>query len=161
MQEWERIRKQFDKLGVQYFRSKLFVGDYMSLDNPRLVIDRKKDLHELCKNVTYEHERFKRELIRAKEAGIKIIILCEHGKDIECLEDVYFWVNPRERNYKIVMKNGHPEKIESKRDPIPGWHLYRSLNTISNRYNVDFHFCEKKETGKKIVELLGAENAKH
>lgn len=40
--EWVRIEKQFKELGVQYFRSKLFVGDYMNLDNPRLVIDRKK-----------------------------------------------------------------------------------------------------------------------
>ena len=37
--EWERIKGQFDALGVQYFRSKMYVGDYQSLDNPRLVID--------------------------------------------------------------------------------------------------------------------------
>lgn len=40
--EWERIRTQFDDIGVKYFRSKMYVGDYQSLDNPRLVIDRKK-----------------------------------------------------------------------------------------------------------------------
>lgn len=40
--EWERIKGQFDALGVQYFRSKMYVGDYQSLDNPRLVIDRKR-----------------------------------------------------------------------------------------------------------------------
>ena len=41
--EWERVQKQFDQMdGIQYFRSKLYVGDYQSLDNPRLVIDRKK-----------------------------------------------------------------------------------------------------------------------
>lgn len=34
--EWERIKGQFDALGVQYFRSKMYVGDYQSLDNPRL-----------------------------------------------------------------------------------------------------------------------------
>ena len=39
--EWERIKGQFDALGVQYFRSKMYVGDYQSLDNPRLVIDAK------------------------------------------------------------------------------------------------------------------------
>ena len=61
--EWRRIQKQFDKLGVQYFRNKMYVGDYMSLDNARFVIDRKKDLQEVCGNVCQQHERFKRELI--------------------------------------------------------------------------------------------------
>lgn len=65
--EWERVQKQFDKIeNIQYFRSKLYVGDYQSLDNPRLVIDRKKDLQELCGNVTQQHERFKAELMLQK-----------------------------------------------------------------------------------------------
>ena len=65
--EWERIRSQFDSLGVEYIRSKLWVGDYMNIDNPRIVIDRKKDLLELCGNITQQHERFKAELIRAQK----------------------------------------------------------------------------------------------
>ena len=40
--EVERVKRQFDDLGIDYFTSKLYVGDYMSLDNPRLVIDRKR-----------------------------------------------------------------------------------------------------------------------
>ena len=88
--EADRIKKQFDAMGVEYFRSKLYCGDYQSLDNGRLVIDRKKDLLEICGNVTTQHDRFRRELIRAKEAGIKIIVLCEHGEGIERLTDVYF-----------------------------------------------------------------------
>ena len=39
--ELDRIQKQLDKLEVEYYVSKLYVGDYMNLDNPRLVIDRK------------------------------------------------------------------------------------------------------------------------
>ena len=73
--EWKRIKKQFDKLNVSYFRSKLYVGDYQSLDNPRLVIDRKKDLQELYGNICQQHERFKAELLRAMESNIKIHIL--------------------------------------------------------------------------------------
>ena len=68
--EAERIEKQFDAMGVAHFRSKLYCGDYQSLDNGRLVIDRKKDLQELCGNVTQQHERFRRELVRAQEAEI-------------------------------------------------------------------------------------------
>lgn len=40
--EWERIQNQFDSLEVQYFRSKLYCGDYQSLDNAKLCIDRKR-----------------------------------------------------------------------------------------------------------------------
>lgn len=155
--EWERISAQFDALGVRYFRSKLYVGDYMSLDNPRLCIDRKKDLQELVGNVTQQHERFKAELIRAREAGIKLIILVEHGADITCIEDVRSWQNPRK--HKVIWRwvNGQRIKTVISAKAVDGCQLYKSLCTIRDRYGVDFHFCQKKETGKKIVELLGGD----
>ena len=152
--EWERIKAQFDDLGVEYFRSKLYVGDYQSLDNPRLVIDRKKDLQELCGNVCQQHERFKAELVRAIQSGIKIVILCEHGEDIKTMEDVYFWQNPRK--HKVIWKtvNGQRVKTVASDKAIDGNQLYKSLCTIRDRYNVDFVFCTKEETGRKIVEIL-------
>ena len=139
--KWElaRIQRQLTALGCKTIVSKLYVGDYQSLDNPRLVIDRKKDLLELCGNVTQQHERFQRELIKAQEAGIRLIILIEHGSDIQSLEDVYFWDNPR--------------LLQSPK-ATTGKGLYKSLCTIRNRYNVRFEFCTKQETGKKIMELL-------
>lgn len=153
--EWERIQKQFDSLGIKYFRSKLYVGDYQSLDNPRLVIDRKKDLQELCGNVCQQHERFKAELVRAIQSGIKIVILCEHGEDVKSLEDVYFWQNPRK--HKVIWKtvNGKRVKTVVSDKAVDGNQLYKSLCTIRDRYNVDFVFCTKEETGRKIVEILG------
>lgn len=154
--ERERIEKQFDKLGIDHFVSKLWVGDYMSLDNAKLVIDRKLDLNEICGNVCQQHERFRNELLRAKEQGIQIIILIEEP-DIENLVDVYFWENPRKKAYKWKMVNGHPWKVESNRPPLQGKQLYKCLETIKKRYGVRFEFCDKKSTGKKIVELLGGE----
>lgn len=137
--EFARIAKQFKSLNVDFFRSKLFVGDYALVDNPRIVIDRKQSLGELCSNVCQQHERFRAELIRAREHGFKIIILCEHGQGICSLEDVYFWENPR-REVSPKATNGDA--------------LYRSLCTIRDRYGVDFVFCEPRETGRKIVEVL-------
>ena len=93
--ELARVQRQLERLGVKTINSKLYVGDYQSLDNPRLVVDRKKDLLELCGNVCQQHDRFRRELVRAQDAGIRIVILCEHGEDVRSLEDVYFWENPR------------------------------------------------------------------
>ena len=155
--ELARIAKQLDRMGVKYFKSKLYVGDYMSLDNPRLVIDRKKDLLELCGNVTQQHERFRDELIRAKEHGIKIIVLCEHGDDIQELEDVIFWVNPRSEEMEWRIVNGHPMKVYKYPKATRGDQLYKSLCTIKDRYGVEFRFCNKTETGAKIVEILGGE----
>ena len=60
----KKIIKIFDENGIKHFSSKLLVGDYMSLDNPRLIIDRKQNLQELCGNVCQQHERFKKELMK-------------------------------------------------------------------------------------------------
>lgn len=139
--KWElaRIQRQLTAAGCKTIVSKLYVGDYQSLDNPRLVIDRKKDLLELCGNVCQQHERFQKELVRAMDAGIQIIILCEHGEEIRRLEDVYFWDNSR---------------LKDSPKATTGESLYKSLMTIKNRYNVRFEFCTKAETGKRIMELL-------
>lgn len=64
-------------------RSQLFFqqahgGDYMNLDNPRLIIDRKQNLQELYGNVCHQHERFKKELIKAMQTHIQLVILVEH-----------------------------------------------------------------------------------
>lgn len=156
--EWERIEKQFMSIGVDYIRSKLWVGDYMNIDNPRLVIDRKKDLLELCGNVTQQHERFRAELKRAQDKGIKIIILCEHGQDITQLSDVYFWHNPRLDKFDWVIKDGRPYKEYKYPRATTGKALYKSLCTIRDKYDVDIRFCDKRHTGYEIYKILGGEN---
>jgi hypothetical protein len=138
--ERERVKKQLQGLGAETIESKLYVGDYMSLDDARLCIDRKKDLIELCGNVTQQHERFRAELVRAQKAGIKLVILVEHGRGIERLSDVYFWHNPRRKT--------NPKATE-------GSQLYKSLCTMRDRYDVSFVFCRPSETGEKIIEILG------
>lgn len=137
-----KIIQYFDAHQIQHFVSKLPVGDYMSLDNPRLVIDRKANLLELCSNVGQQHARFSSELILASNLGIKIIILCEHGPLISCLEDIREWANPRLR-------------ISPK--AITGERLYKILHTMSVRHNVGFEFCDKRSTGRRIVEILGGD----
>lgn len=158
--EWERIKRQFDRVGVDYFRSKLYVGDYLNIDNPRLVIDRKKDLLELCGNVTQQHERFRKELVRANDAGIKIIILCEHGEYIKELTDVYFWENPRLRERKWEVIDNKPQLVRKYPKATTGESLYKSLCTIRDKYNVEFLFCNKSETGETIRNLLEVENGR-
>lgn len=148
------IEKYFDSCGIDHFISKLYCGDYMSYDNPRLVIDRKQNLGELCSNVCQQHERFRNEMLRAKEHGIKIIFLCEHGKGIETLDDVLWWENPR--GTKRIRVDG--KWIEKSVKVLHGDVLYKILKTMERKYDVSFLFCDKSETGKRIVEILGGKS---
>lgn len=148
------ILEEFDRQGVNHFVSKLPVGDYISLDNARLAIDRKQDLQELCGNVCQQHERFKRELVRAMQAGIRLVILIEHGSDIRTLEDVYFWQNPRRHEARWRYRNGKRERYVISEKAVDGEQLYKSMCTIRDRYGVQFEFCAKQDTGKRIIEIL-------
>lgn len=150
-----KIIKYFEDNGIKHFSSKLLVGDYMSLDNPRRIIDRKQNLQELCGNVCQQHERFKKELLKAMDAGIQLVILVEHGPDINSLEDVYFWKNPRKHEVRWKWENGKRVKYVISAKAVDGNQLYKSMCTIRDRYGVRFEFCEKKDTGKRIVEILG------
>lgn len=149
----KNIVAEFDRQGIVHPTSKLWIGDYMSYDNPRLVVDRKQNLLEVCSNVTQDHERFRREVQRAQENGIKIIFLVEHGDGIECLEDVLWWENPRRHKRRKV--NGKWKDVETK--ATTGETLYNILTTIQSKYGCEFRFCDKVETGKKIVEILSCD----
>jgi len=136
----QKIITYFDSVGIQHFISKLPVGDYMNFDNPRLIIDRKQNLQEICGNVCQQHKRFTDELRRANELGIKLVILCEHGGQIKSLDDVQKWVNPRLKDSPLAMS---------------GTRLFKVLKTLSAKYDVDFIFCSKSQTGRLIQAILG------
>ena len=137
-----QILRTFDQLGIRHVSSKLLVGDYMSLDNPRVVVDRKQNLLEVCSNVCQDHTRFRAELNLAKECGIQLIILIEHGYGIDSLEDVIFWHNPR---------------LAESPKALDGERLYKTMKTIARKYGCRFEFCDKRNTGKEIVRLLTEE----
>ena len=133
----QQIKAEFEKQHIETITSKLYVGDYARIDNLTTVIDRKQNLNELAGNII--EQRFHSEIQRAYEHGIKIIFLIEHGRSVSDLIDVLFWKNPRLK--------------ESPRC-ISGEHLYKSMNTLSERYGVEWQFCTKRETGKRIIEIL-------
>lgn len=140
-----KIIDEFEKNNIKYISSKLFAGDYQNLDNPRVLIDRKQNLSELCQNVVQQHDRFVRELERAKENGFKLIVLVEHGNGIKKLADVGGWYNPRLRYSKCA---------------VTGKRLYKILKTMTEKYGFELVFCDKSETGKKIIELTAEEGYK-
>ncbi|MDD3338457.1 MAG: ERCC4 domain-containing protein [Lachnospiraceae bacterium] len=147
----KKIVADFDKAGITHPVSKLMVGDYMNYDNPRLIIDRKQNLSELCSNVCQDHARFRRELILAKNSEIKMIFLIEHGKNIKKLEDVIWWDNPR-RWKRIKDEHGKWKNVET--NAMEGDVLYKILCTMERKYGCRFLFCDKDETGSRIISLL-------
>ena len=136
-----KILTEFDSQSIKHFISKLPVGDYMSFDNPRLIIDRKQNLQELCGNVCQQHKRFIAEIKRAGELGIRLIFLVEHSQNIKTLDDVQNWDNPRLKVSPLA---------------VSGQRLYKILCSIEKNYNTQFLFCSKNQTGKRIIELLSS-----
>ena len=132
----EHILQYFEVREIPYKIAKLETGDYMDPHNPRLVIDRKRNLDELTHNLfTPDKSRFWREVRRAKDQHIKLIVLCEHGGKVKALKDVPKW--------------------RSKYSRVTGYKLYNEICRVHIAYGVEFLFCDKRSTGKRIVELLG------
>ena len=82
--------------GDKLIRCALPFGDYTAV--PPVSVDTKASMHEIAQNIggsKAEHDRFRREIIRAKEAGCHLDVLVETDEGIEDLEGVRRWVNPR------------------------------------------------------------------
>lgn len=136
----KKIIQEFDKQNIQHFVSKLPCGDYMSLDNARLAVDRKQNLFEVCNNVCQDHDRFVAELERANKLGIKLVFLVEHSSNIRNLDDVRKWENPRLKESPLA---------------VSGERLYKILSVLEKTYHTKFYFCAKHQTGRGILKLLG------
>jgi hypothetical protein len=149
------IVEEFNRQNIKHFVSKLPVGDYMNYDNPRIVVDRKQNLTELCSNVCQDHERFRNEMVRANDIDVHIIFLIEHGHDINCKEDVIWWVNPRSEKRVQDRTTGKWKIVQT--NAMSGETLYKIMCTMEQKYGVEFIFCDKEDTGRRIIEILGGE----
>lgn len=132
--------KYFEENGINILRSKLPIGDYARLDNLSLVIDTKKDIQELIMDVTKDHERFKKEVLRAKENGIQLVVLVENEENVYDKEDLLKWENPR---------------LKKSPKATTGGILFKILNTMEKRYGVRFLFSTVQESPSFICNILG------
>lgn len=130
----------FNEMGVQLIRCKLPFGDYTTI--PPVSVDTKANMQEIANNIGSDHVRFKKECVRAKEAGCQLIILVENTENITCVDDVHKWVNP-----DIIYR---PKSITGER-------LEKAMKTMSERYGVRFEFCHPSQSAQRIMELLGNE----
>ena len=137
-----RIISQFDEAGIRYETSKLLFGDYMDYSRPHIVIDRKQNIAELAKNCTREHERFRAELDRAKAAGARLVILVEQNR----YKDRDEWIMVNDISDIMLWSSPHTT--------IRGEKVFRVLSSWVNKYNLSVQFCDKRVTGKKILEII-------
>lgn len=132
----QHVLRYFDAHGIPYRIQKMDVADYQLEGADGVVVDRKQNLAELSTNLMNrkDHSRFWKEVRRAKDAGTKLIVLCEHGGKIRTIQDVALWSNPY--------------------SGVSGRALMDEIYRVHIAYGVEFLFCDKRSTGKRICELL-------
>ena len=137
---------------IQYYKQEkgLKTGDFtlaVQLPNQcvinfqdKIIIERKKDLNELCCNLFDKKDsegltRFERELKRAKEQGIKVILLVE-------VEDMHS---------KILSSKYFRFDKASKVSPKA---FNSILRTLQARYNISIEYCNKRDSARLIHDIL-------
>ena len=155
--------RQLEARGWTLISQKLDHGDYM-LPAGRVSIDTKRNIREIYGNLRgrkkikdaskprgfrYEpnYPRFRREAIRANDAGHVLVVLIENGQGIHNLADL--------SEYKESKKS---KRIRKAKTPIKGKELAKQMNTISKKYGVLWAFCHPAQTGNKIIEYLSRED---
>ena len=156
-QKWSHVRDYFDVAQVKWIRSKLPCGDYGRMDNLTTVIDRKQSLNEVESNLIHDHERFRRECQLAQDNGIHLIVLVEQGS-IRELKEVYGWKNPRRAWWdKIDRAHSKGQRLNisiPSRPPTEGPALMKIMQTMADKYGVEWRFCPHQDAGKTICRIL-------
>lgn len=138
----QSIVAEFDKLGIQYERTKLLFGDYMDFNKPSICVDRKQNIAELAKNCTIEAERFKEEMRRAQRANSELVILVEQNR----YKDRDQWVQVNDIADLMLWSSPHTT--------IRGEKVFRVLSSWVATYGIRVEFCDKRQTGKRILEII-------
>lgn len=134
-----RILAEFDRRGVEYERRALKFADYFNPARPGIVVDRKQNLLEAACCCVQDKARFVREIERCNRAGCHLVVLVEHGNSVKCLEDVIQWKNPRLRVSPLA---------------VDGPRLFRIMKAMEGYYGIEWQFCNKQSTGRRILEIL-------
>ena len=129
------IKDYLNRNRIPYEVRKLDVGDY-TYDGAKIVVDRKCGIGEVATNLTNRSDsaRFWREVRRAYQQGIKLVVLVESGPSVLTINDVPKW--------------------QSKYSKVTGRTIQTEMIRLEQAYGVRWCFCSKRSTAKRIVELL-------
>jgi len=157
----EHITAYFDAHKIKYVVSKMYVGDYQRIDNGLVCIDKKFGLDEVYNCVVKDYIRFSDECKRAKAAGVRLVMLIEDDT-IASLAHVREWDNPRRKRWeKINAEHANGKKLKTKipaMPPVSSDRIEKRMATLSKRYGVEWQFCRKEDTARRILEILGYED---
>lgn len=143
-QESSRAKARYKALGVDYCKAVLDYGDYtynLTLPDGRplhtvpgrvkglCVVERKQNLDELAMCFTRSRDRFRREFIRASEAGAKVYLLIENA------------------SLDMLMAGQYRSRFNRSA-------FLASLMAWSVRYNMTPVFCDMQNSGALIKEIL-------
>ena len=142
-QRENHITKTFDKQGIIHIRTGLPSADYMALRYEEgkglyldysVLIDTKKDLLELCGNLTKDHDRLVREIDKGHELGCEEFVFIIGDTKIKTIEDIKKWSSPHTK--------------------VKGYVLLKIMQTFKEHHNCKFVIVPKKEVGNKVIDLL-------
>ena len=94
-----------------------------------VAIERKRNLDELCGNMSADRDRFEREFLRAKAHGLHIFLIVENA------------------SWSDIFLGNYRSKLSSKS-------LTGSILSWLARFDVTLIFCKPEETPKLIYGLL-------
>lgn len=133
--------------GLALVRSKVVFGDYCL--PPEVAVDTKASIAELALDIDREHERFRRELVGARDAGVRLYVLVENEHGVSSLADLAGWVEPL---------SDFASRANAKRR-LSGARLAKACATMQERYGATFLFCPPEDAARVVCELLGVGHA--
>ena len=155
----ERKHRWWEANGIEVVSRKLDFGDYvLDVESPSVSVDTKRDVAEVAANISGQHERFKRECLRARDAGCLLVVLIENTDGFERVDDVARWTNG------VCLRCGRCDphalgkcenpRHKSTRKPVQGARLAKAMQTMCERYGVEFVFCHPRDAAKIITEIV-------
>lgn len=154
----KNIDEWLDAHGIPYEYRKLDFGDYARADGvSNIVVDTKQDVQEVAGNLGHDHGRFVRECERAAAAGYRLVILIEEGKFRERLALAAWTPTPCHMCRKCDPHKDAGCRRSGRRRPMQGTTVARIMQSMTEKYGVVWEFCYRKDTARRICELLGLE----
>ena len=134
----KNINAYLQSVGLRVIRSKLIVGDYVIANRQDTSIDTKKDMIETSMDLFRDHRRFRDECQLAKDCEIRLVVLIEDNT-VGSYDELLKWTNPQP-NRSALTPNGE--------------RCFKVMKAMEYSYGVEFQFCKKKDTGKRILQIL-------
>lgn len=144
----------FKRHGIPIVAVTLKFGDYQRKGS-NIAIDTKKDVQELAQNLGKDHKRFKKEIVKANEAGYVLVVLIEECPEYNDRAHLSSWTNYICRRCGLCDDDSKCKRFRF--HPIKGETLAKIMNTLESKHFVRFEFTSKKQAPKRILEMLGME----